>query len=440
MDKLYSNAIKLSQILEIEYKQFWKNIYYNDAYIFYKEAILFYKNNEHENFHSFYSGSINKFLYLGSCQYIDNIQKNTFSNISKTSSDDLCRLAKNIINILDEVFEIAPKLSNPIVTYRFQTHDKNDEIANLIKGDIFHNTGYFCTSIVPFGFEYSNIYLNMIQIKFILLLPQNTKCYYINNPFFYDWHKILNNKIYAHNEYEIVLPRGCYWKIIDKKLCGKNKIIYIMELLNQPKNEKVEQNFFKPKKIKWSEKEYLTKFSNIKLNLYDKFKDIIINSIFISFMFKKHNKNFIKNNKKTIIPKNEYIIIQITPYELELYKSMQKQLNNEKIYIKHKFNFMIYNDDIFSNINLYSSLGGHFYSCPDKESPKTNENLFEIIPELPSYFRIKIKLKNSLNVEQIDDNLFLYDSKTPFEINVIDKQKINYGLYDNSYFGYELSS
>ena len=66
--------------LEKVYDQFWKNIYYNDAYVFYKNAIEYYKNVHNNNMHGAFSIFINKKLYTGSCQYIKKTRRRDFSD------------------------------------------------------------------------------------------------------------------------------------------------------------------------------------------------------------------------------------------------------------------------------------------------------------------------------------------------------------------------
>ena len=53
MDNILNNSLILSKLLETQYYNFWKHIYYDDSYVLYKEAILFYKNNENGKFHNF---------------------------------------------------------------------------------------------------------------------------------------------------------------------------------------------------------------------------------------------------------------------------------------------------------------------------------------------------------------------------------------------------
>lgn len=43
-----------------------------------KNAIFYYKNVQNNKFYMFFSGIINKKLYTGSCQYIDNDYRSEF--------------------------------------------------------------------------------------------------------------------------------------------------------------------------------------------------------------------------------------------------------------------------------------------------------------------------------------------------------------------------
>ena len=97
--------------LEKIYELFWKNVYYNDAYIFYKNAIEYYKNIQNNKFYSFFSGTINKKLYTDRCQYIDESQRTDFSNnteVKKIDIDDLCDLSVRVIISPPELMYTLP--------------------------------------------------------------------------------------------------------------------------------------------------------------------------------------------------------------------------------------------------------------------------------------------------------------------------------------------
>jgi hypothetical protein len=100
-----------------------------------KNAIEFYKNIQNNKFHNFYSGIINARLYTGKCVVVSQNILNTFNNKNKTSSDELCNLTIQVINILDSVFEICPRLQirkiAEITSYNFYILLK-DTIRSLV--------------------------------------------------------------------------------------------------------------------------------------------------------------------------------------------------------------------------------------------------------------------------------------------------------------------
>jgi hypothetical protein len=279
---LLKKSYNLHELLNIYYIQFWKNIYFNDSYILYKQAITFYKNNQNGNFHGGFGFILNEYLFKGSCQYVDNKKKETFNtdlNI-KTTTDDLCRLAINIINILDEIFEIVPKTPIPIISYRVEQRPFNDPIFNMKKGDIYKSLTYLMTSIYPLHIFDNPHYIgennNNIKINFILIIPNGSKTYYLHNPFFFLWdnqvfkNNIINDKYIAHQENELVISRGSYWKLIEKINIDNSNVVFIIQLISQPINNSMSNNKYKLSKNIYTEKE----FENLNIN-FNFNKDLI---------------------------------------------------------------------------------------------------------------------------------------------------------------------
>ena len=186
--EIYKKVLIKTSELEKIYESFWTNVYYNDAYVFYKNAIEFYKNIQNNKMHSFFSGRINKKLYDGSCQYIDAAYRTEFSNnpmVHRIDIDDLCALSVQVINILDMVFSICPKIPQHMVVYRSEHRDRTDGIFGLKKGDMYKSLGYNCTTINPFyGFYKSfRVDRNKLSIRMTIYLPPNTCGYYMIHPF-----------------------------------------------------------------------------------------------------------------------------------------------------------------------------------------------------------------------------------------------------------------
>ena len=240
--EIYSNIVKLSHKFERVYENFWMNIYNNDAYVFYKNAIEYYKNVQNNNFHNFFSGIINKKLYTGSCQYIENNKRQDFindKNIKKVDIDDLCNLSVQVINILDTVFLNCPNIPENIFVYRSEFRKKNEEIFNLKKGDYYQCFGYMSSSINPWiYYSRDGLYLMNDNEKIVImtiLLPKDSFGYYMNNPFVLKKDEILK-KFIGFQEYEILLPRNNIFEVIETK--NTNKIFFIKLLLKYQMNPK----------------------------------------------------------------------------------------------------------------------------------------------------------------------------------------------------------
>jgi hypothetical protein len=268
--EIYNEVLKKSNKLKNHYYEFWKNIYNNDAYIYHKISIEYYKNVYNNKFRSFFSSVINKKLFTGSCQYIDiKNRKDFIDDNSKVDIDDLCNLSTSVINNLDNVFYICPKLPNDTVCFRGEIRGLNDEILNLQIGDYYNNNGYMSTSINPI------LYFSRLPPKeeklgvvFTIFLPKDSLCYYMNVPF--GIKKMKDTKLsYGFQEYEILLPRRNIFKITNIRKI-KNIILIEMYLIHQNKTQeiineteqKVPLQIMKKSEYKKLEKDNLIVFSN----------------------------------------------------------------------------------------------------------------------------------------------------------------------------------
>ena len=219
--------------LEDHYRDFWRKIYHNDAYVFFKNAIEFYKNTQNHKFHEFYSSVINKRLYTGKCIVAENDMLETFSNKNKLSSDELCNLTIQVIDILDYVFEFFPRLPFETVVFRFLTLPNDDLLFNLEEGSYYRELGINSTSLNPYyshvdkwgGKPRHNQKLEK-RVFLTIILPKNTKCYYMNIPFTY------NDAKGFLNEFEVVLPRDCVYLVKSKKEF-KDRYFFTLELVYQ---------------------------------------------------------------------------------------------------------------------------------------------------------------------------------------------------------------
>ena len=387
---LLKKSYNLHELLNIYYIQFWKNIYFNDSYILYKEAITFYKNNQNGNFHGGFGFILNEYLFKGSCQYVDNKKKETFNTESntKTTTDDLCRLAINIINILDEIFEIIPKTPITILSYRVESRSINDPIFNMKEGDIYKSLTFLMTSIYPLHIFDNPHFIKknneQKKINFIFIIPDNSKTYYLHNPFFFLWdnqvfkNNIINDKFIAHQENELVIARGSYWKLIEKINIDNSNVVFIMQLISQPINTNMTKNKYELSKNIFTEKEY----DNLKIS-------------------SKFDKNLIKEYQEDINVKLKMIKLNQKYSILE--KKYDGKENNLVWDIDQEINKKIKSKYFF---NLINNKFSNFYKDFPKIILKKNSNIqIYIKPSSPYYWQFID------NMYQFDGVLKIYNSK-----------------------------
>ena len=280
--KIYKKVVENAANLEKTYAGFWKNIYYNDAYVFYKNAIEYYKNIQNSKFHGFFSSIINKKLFTGSCQYINGARRTDFSSnkdIKKIDLDDLCNLSVQVINILDTVFLNCPTIPYDIVAYRQEFRENNDRLFALKKGDYYKNAGYMSTSINPWYlfFKTEDYESNDIDISMTIYMPKNTKGYYMLHPFGIYYDKSIKKNI-GLQEYEILLPRNNIFEVLETKFVGNRFFIKLL-LKHQmiPKEHpvsietsKIQPNYFSTKEYKQLDK---SKYEELETNIKNFAKD-----------------------------------------------------------------------------------------------------------------------------------------------------------------------
>jgi len=470
------------ELLNMYFLQFWKNIFFNDAYILYKEAITFYKNNQNGNFHGGFGFILNEYLFKGTCQYVENIRKkhfNTNSNI-KTTSEDLCNLAINVVNILDQVYEIVPKTPFPIIAYRVEQRPLNDDIFKMKKGDIYKSLTYLMTSIYPLHIFDSSHYIGEenknIKINFILLIPTGSKTYYLHNPFFFLWDNdvfnksIIGDKIIAHQENELVIARGGFWKILNKTKIDDSNVVYIMQLIAQPVNEKLEldkqklskviytNNDFKELNIDYNDSSLLKKFSS---EINTKIKLIKLNQKYAKIEKKYDGKesNLVWNIREEIEKKHKLkMLLNIIKKKYpDFYNEFPKvEFNKGKliqIYISPSFsyywNFIDKKYEIDGAMSIYlldydknvmdvreeyyfqDFTGKEIYKTNTKISDKkqVTKHLFEHCNNIPLFFIVNLKLERKIEVydmfpyKKINDPFkdYLLIGKYKLDIDKLDK-------------------
>lgn len=322
------------------YNNFWKKIYYDESYIYYKNSLFFYKNIQNSKFYSMFSVRINAKLYNKKCSIINKNDRIEFINsiglsvensklINIPSSDELCELIDNIIYSLDKTFNISPLLPFPITCFRAEQRGIYDKILNLKKGDLYNSLGYISCSLNPFQSFFrnqifypnntSNISKKYINIFFTIFLRKSSKGIYINIPFS---HNLFDKTSIGYNEYELLLPRNCLFRIISTK--KKNNIFFISMLLVYQDNLLHIKNIY-PKKNSIKLIKTTLKLSNehkVKLNyLYDLYCNIYKEYINITY---KKNSNIIKKIPKLIKTNKIWLIVEpsLDKIKYNLYKNI----------------------------------------------------------------------------------------------------------------------
>ena len=403
--------LKTSIELENHYYNFWKKIYNNDAYIFMKNAIEFYKNIQNNKFHNFYSGIINARLYTGKCVVVSQNILNTFNNKNKTSSDELCNLTIQTINILDHVFEICPRLPCNTIVFRQFTLHKDDLLLGLQEGDFYRELGINSTTINPFyisNFLWGYSDLEQKEVFLTIILPKDTKCYYIS----------IENRKSGHglNEYEIVLPRDCVY-LIKSKQQFKNKYFFTLELINQisPKDRPIEgideilptRN---PKKISIKKDKKTFKMEESKWLI------TIAKKTFEKWNKLPETQKYPSKNIEKIHPKKCWAYI-IYWYDNKTFKKLQK--NNSKIIIDLPKNTKIYTNNKY--LYLEENLSNGFCYNYIK---KNNNNFFEINRKIPLLYFIEIDKCKEIIVKKDYKNIWNTTKKIKIIIKSIKYENI----------------
>ncbi len=232
--------------MENHYLHFSKNLYYNDSYYFHKCAFQVYKNNFNDKTHGFFSRTINEYLYTGKIRDMSTDEIRNFSTLNSTTlptGKQLEVFTQNIIRLMDQsLHQLCPPTNFHFIAYRYETREKNDIVSNLVAGDYYHSRGYMSTSISPYNYYDRFDQINKTTknvILMILLLPEKTRGYYIQNPHIFlspPNYEYDRNHITAIEEYEYLIPRNSIWKLEQRMdLADASNIVYVMSLQHQMK-------------------------------------------------------------------------------------------------------------------------------------------------------------------------------------------------------------
>jgi hypothetical protein len=388
--EIYKKVIETTEKLEKTYEQFWTNIYYNDAYVFYKNAIEYYKNIQNSKFHSFFSSMINKKLYTGLCQYIENKWRKDFANdesIKKIDLDDLCNLSVQVINNLDGVFFNCPKIPHNLTIYREELRENTDEIFKLKKGDYYRSLGYMSTSVNPWYLYFKTGLVlkkkNERPIMITLHIPQDSMAYYMNHPFGVYFDELINKNV-GQQEYEILMPRGNIFEVVETKTI--DDCLFITLLLRHQiiskhyvistEMEDVPQKIFTKKEYKELDK---SKYIELKAKI----------------------KDFVKDETK-----------------INIYKEYQKINKNKKFVDYDRFLFdkiiLVNNTDLLEWLNKKPKYNAKKYDfIPEKEFDEDCKKFMDLVP-----------LMKKTNIAYINVNVN-YKQNNELYNNVVDNLQVN---------------
>jgi hypothetical protein len=433
--EIVKKTLETSIKLEEHYRDFWKKIYYNDTYVFYKNAILFYKNTQNHKFHSFYNSVINKRLYTGKCIVVNEYLLKTFSNKYSVSSDEICNLTLQVINILDTVFEKCPRLPFKTVTFRRLKLHNDDLLLNLNEGDVYRELGINSTAINPYymwvdiwGEKMYNPELEK-RVCLTIILPKNTKCYYMNIPFTYDKFEGFVN------EFEIVLPRDCVYLIKSKKVF-KEIYFYTLELIYQvPTKNRVINEIEENLPLRIPSKSEINSWNLEKNKEKCKLEEC---NLLMNISKESYNIwNKIPNDEK--YEQNKEVFLNIRPNKIWIYQFIFNDWKINKNFIKlikNEKKIVIKNQDMNINknfLNLASNilLGINFnYETKNKNNNCVNK-FYEVSRKTPLLFLIEIDNDKELNVKKNHNYWYEFKEiklkiKNIEYVNIVDDY--NYGI------------
>lgn len=410
--------LKTSIELEAHYHKFWSKIFHNDAYVFIKNAIEFYKNIQNNKKREMYSRVINKRLYTGKCTVVSPNTLNSFNNKNRMSSDELCIFTIQIINILDYVFEICPRLPIDTTVFRYFKLHNDDLLLSLQEGDFYRELGIGGSTINPYYmFSRGSTLVDSDSNKNIkpekevyltIILQKGARCYYTNIP----WHY---NSTNYQNEFEVVLPRDCVYYIKSKREFN-GKVFITFELVQQisPKERPIESieeflpvrkldkndfTYWKPSKEKRDENNWIMKIYKEQYELWNKLPQ---------------DQKYAEYNSRLVSIHPKKIWFYALYNDDKIFIDLQKNKLNIKL-ILHE-NYGIYTNDKY--LYLPKKLSDEY--C-EKYFTKNGNNVrnkfFEIDRKIPLLYLIEVNKCKEIKVRK-NNSYMWYVTK---EINVIVK-------------------
>lgn len=282
--EIYAEVWKISNKMKNQYDEFWRRIYYDDSFVFYKHALMYYLKLQNGKYHNAFGRIMNKVLYQGHCNIlsIETKQDFTSDDISLTlpTSDILCDLSYQIINILDRMFRICPPVPFNVIVYRYEYREHNDQILQIKKGDFYYNRGFMSTTINPwYTFSKSMVMSSdeNIFVSFTILIPQYSKGCYVNTSTWLSYKK--SDLLIRGDQSELILPRNCLFEILSIKKIGT--IVMIEMILRYQDFSEDDKVIFTKKEVEHLEfiksdlKTFDARFRkirNVLLNLYQSYE------------------------------------------------------------------------------------------------------------------------------------------------------------------------
>jgi len=221
---------------------------------------------------------MNKVLYQSRCNILSVETKQEFvsddRSLTLPTSDALCDLSYQIINILDRMFWICPVVPFNVVVYRYEYRNQNDELLQIKKGDFYYNRGFMSTTINPwYTFSKSMVMSHRkdLFISFTILIPQYSKACYVNTSTWISYKK--NELLIRGDQSELILPRDCLFEILNTTM---NENIVMIEMILRY------QNFLEDDKVIFTKKEVehleLIKSNPKTFNVkFRKIRDVLLN-------------------------------------------------------------------------------------------------------------------------------------------------------------------
>lgn len=225
--QIFRDIIAIESLLHKTYEQFWRSIYYDDAYIYYKHAIRYYRNNR--------------------------------DNFNKIISDDASKMISQTMIFIDKLIDMTPTIPENVQIYNCQYTNINT-ISEFKKGSIYKSSDFMYGSMSPFtyinnknltiqkkiGASNSTIesiegYMQYMGLVYSIIIPKGSKGLYLSNHFEAQYDGDIN-KVIGIQTNEILLPRESMFEIVSVEKYGDIICIEMIYRAQTLSNEFTETN------------------------------------------------------------------------------------------------------------------------------------------------------------------------------------------------------